>query len=109
MGRQILQGNLNLVNSSFPVPMFEPRSYLQKMADVWAYPDLINASAQQQEPLERMKLLVAWLVAGIWQYDASVQLTPCSSDGNALLAFRDSLCDACTGWEAAYASCLSAC
>lgn len=64
MGRQILQGNLNLVNTSFPVRMFEPRSYLQKMADVWAYPDLINAAAQQQEPLERMKLLVAWLVAG---------------------------------------------
>jgi hypothetical protein len=29
MGRQILQGNLNLVNTSFPVLMFEPRSYLQ--------------------------------------------------------------------------------
>lgn len=64
MGRQILQGNLNLVNTSFPVRMFEPRSYLQKMADVWAYPDLINAAAQQQDPLERMKLLVAWQVAG---------------------------------------------
>lgn len=64
MGRQLLQGNLNLVNTSFPVLMFEPRSYLQKMADVWAYPDLVNAAAAQQDPLERMKLLVAWLVAG---------------------------------------------
>jgi hypothetical protein len=38
MGRQILAGNLNLVNTSFPVLMFEPRSYLQKLADVWVYP-----------------------------------------------------------------------
>jgi hypothetical protein len=39
---QILKGNLNLVNTSFPVSMFEPRSYLQKLADIWAYPDYIN-------------------------------------------------------------------
>jgi hypothetical protein len=61
---QILKGNLNLVNSSFPVSMFEPRSYLQKLADIWAYPDYINAAAAQQDPLERMKLLVTWMVAG---------------------------------------------
>lgn len=61
---QILKGNLNLVNTSFPVLMFEPRSYLQKLADIWAYPDYINAAAAQQDPLERMKLLVTWVVAG---------------------------------------------
>jgi len=38
MGRQILAGNLNLVNTSFPVLMFEPRSYLEKLADTWVYP-----------------------------------------------------------------------
>ncbi|WIA33504.1 hypothetical protein OEZ86_006630 [Tetradesmus obliquus] len=65
MGRQILQGNLNLVNTSFPVLMFEPRSYLQKLADIWAYPDYINAAAAAQDPLERMKLLVTWMVAGL--------------------------------------------
>lgn len=69
---QILKGNLNLVNSSFPVSMFEPRSYLQKLADIWAYPDYINAAAAQQDPLERMKLLVTWMVAG-----GSKQLTGC--------------------------------
>lgn len=44
--------------------MFEPRSYLQKLADIWKYPDYINAAAAQQDPLERMKLLVTWVVAG---------------------------------------------
>jgi hypothetical protein len=38
MGRQLLQGNLNLVNTSFPVLMFEPRSYLHKLGDMAAYP-----------------------------------------------------------------------
>jgi hypothetical protein len=37
---------------------------LQKLADIWAYPDFINAAAAAQDPLERMKLLVAWMVAG---------------------------------------------
>jgi hypothetical protein len=38
---------------------------LQKLADIWAYPDFINAAAAAQDPLERMKLLVAWMVAGV--------------------------------------------
>lgn len=70
-----MKGNLNLVNTSFPVQMFEPRSYLQKLADIWAYPDYINAAAAQADPLERMKLLVTWMVAGsggvggvVWVY-----------------------------------------
>jgi hypothetical protein len=39
---------------------------LQKLADIWAYPDYINAAAAAQDPLERMKLLVAWMVAGVY-------------------------------------------
>jgi hypothetical protein len=39
----------------------------QKLADIWAYPDYINAAAAAQDPLERMKLLVAWMVAGVHQ------------------------------------------
>ncbi|GBF92151.1 hypothetical protein Rsub_04498 [Raphidocelis subcapitata] len=67
MGRQILAGNLNLVNTSFPVLMFEPRSYLQKLADPWVYPEYINAAAAATDPLERMKLLLTWVVAGMWK------------------------------------------
>ncbi|KAI8464605.1 MAG: hypothetical protein J3K34DRAFT_371908, partial [Monoraphidium minutum] len=71
MGRQILAGNLNLVNTSFPVLMFEPRSYLQKLADPWVYPDYINAAAAASDPLDRMKLLTTWVVAGMWKgFDA---------------------------------------
>eukprot|EP00775_Hariotina_reticulata_P005712 gene5712-5952_t len=66
MGRQLLQGNLNLVNTSFPVLMFEPRSYLHKLSDMAAYPEFINrAAACEADPLERLKLVVTWLVAGL--------------------------------------------
>lgn len=38
VGRKLLTGSLNLINLSMPVRMFEDRSYLQKLADVWVYP-----------------------------------------------------------------------
>jgi hypothetical protein len=34
MGRQLFTGSFNLVSVPFPVKTFEPRSYLEKMADV---------------------------------------------------------------------------
>ena len=38
LGRKLLTGSFNLINLSMPVKMFESRSYLQKLADVWVYP-----------------------------------------------------------------------
>ena len=38
LGRKVLTGSFSLINLSVPVKMFEPRSYLQKLADVWVYP-----------------------------------------------------------------------
>jgi hypothetical protein len=77
MGRQILAGNLNLVNTSFPVDMFEPRSYLQKVSDTWAYPQLLAGAATCSDPLERLKLLAAFLVAG--EGESTGTITPSSS------------------------------
>lgn len=101
---QILKGNLNLVNTSFPVLMFEPRSYLQKLADIWAYPDYINAAAAQQDPLERMKLLVTWVVAGGLPTQGVSPLTTGlttyyqSSAGGAQLLVLCLLCVTCRAW-----------
>ena len=64
IGRQILTGNLNLVNTTFPVEMFEPRSYLQKLADVMVFSQYLDAAASCSDPLERMKLLATYMVAG---------------------------------------------
>lgn len=45
LGRKLLTGSLNLINLSMPVRMFEDRSYLQKLADVWVYPRWVRATA----------------------------------------------------------------
>lgn len=42
IGRQLLAGKLNLINVSLPVKIFEPRSYLEKLADVWVYPQYVR-------------------------------------------------------------------
>jgi hypothetical protein len=44
--------------------MFEPRSYLEKLADVWVYPRFLNEAAATQDACLRMKLVITWFVAG---------------------------------------------
>lgn len=56
----MLTGNIDLVNFSVPVKMFEPRSYLQKLADVWVYPGIIAQAADAVDPVERMRLVITW-------------------------------------------------
>lgn len=59
-GKKLLTGNIDLVNFSVPVKMFEPRSYLQKLADVWVYPKIIAQAADAVDPIERMRLVITW-------------------------------------------------
>ncbi|KAG2492188.1 hypothetical protein HYH03_009436 [Edaphochlamys debaryana] len=65
MGKRLLTGNINLINTPFPVTIFEPRSYLEKLADVWVYPRFLEQAAKATDPLERMKLVSTWFVAGL--------------------------------------------
>eukprot|EP00878_Enallax_costatus_P010302 GHUV01010752.1.p1 GENE.GHUV01010752.1~~GHUV01010752.1.p1 ORF type:complete len:123 (+),score=29.15 GHUV01010752.1:232-600(+) len=58
LGRKLLSGNLNLINISLPVVMFESRSYLQKLADPWVHPVHLERAAACSNPVERMKLTV---------------------------------------------------
>lgn len=63
--KKILRGSINLLSTSFPVTMFEPRSYLQKLADPWVYPRFLSEAAEAEDPVERLKLVTAWFVAGL--------------------------------------------
>eukprot|EP00198_Chlamydomonas_reinhardtii_P009896 XP_001699233.1 predicted protein [Chlamydomonas reinhardtii] len=65
MGKRLLTGNVNLINTPFPVNIFEPRSYLEKLADVWVHPRYLTAAAQATDPVERMKLVTTWFIAGL--------------------------------------------
>ncbi len=62
MGMKFLTGHINLINMSLPVKMFEPRSYLEKLTDVWVYPELLQHAANAKDPVERMRWTVAWSV-----------------------------------------------
>eukprot|EP00798_Chlamydomonas_sp_ICE-L_P017077 gene17077-23372_t len=65
MGKRLLYGSINLINTPMPVGMFEPRSYLEKLADVWVYPRFLELAADATDPVERMKFTVAWFTAGL--------------------------------------------
>ena len=60
MGMKFLTGHINLINMSLPVKMFEPRSYLEKLTDVWVYPELLQNAASATDPIERMRWAVTW-------------------------------------------------
>jgi hypothetical protein len=60
MGKQLLMGKVNLVNMSMPVKMFEPRSYLQKLADVWVYSRMLSKAAAEEDHVQRMKWVLTW-------------------------------------------------
>lgn len=63
--RQVLSGRLNLINISLPVRLFEPRSYLEKLADVWVTTRFLHRAAAAHDPVERLKLVAAFFVSGI--------------------------------------------
>lgn len=64
LGKNLLAGNLDLLKVSLPVRMFEPRSYLQKLADPWVYPRFLRLAAEAADPVERLKWVVTYFIAG---------------------------------------------
>lgn len=64
LGKNLLAGNFDLLKISLPVKLFEPRSYLQKLADPFIFTRFLDAAAAASDPIERMKLVIAAIVAG---------------------------------------------
>lgn len=60
LGKKLLSGHLNLINVSMPVKLFEPRSYLEKMTDVWVYPAYLKLAAEASDPVQRMQHVMTW-------------------------------------------------
>lgn len=57
-------GNPNLMSISMPVKLFEARSYLEKLTDVWVFPSYLTRAAMTHDPVERMRLAVTYIMAG---------------------------------------------
>eukprot|EP00743_Colponemidia_sp_Colp-15_P000527 GILK01000592.1.p1 GENE.GILK01000592.1~~GILK01000592.1.p1 ORF type:complete len:588 (-),score=111.82 GILK01000592.1:185-1948(-) len=65
-GSNMLEGK-NVVNISLPVRIFEPRSMLERICDWWAFaPTYLNRAAQTSDPLERLKFVITFAVAGLY-------------------------------------------
>lgn len=65
MGSNLMQGK-SLIAISMPVKIFEPRSFLQRMTDFWGLlPEYLGRAARLKDPVERMKLVVAFMIGGL--------------------------------------------
>ncbi|KAK4531403.1 hypothetical protein CCYA_CCYA08G2260 [Cyanidiococcus yangmingshanensis] len=65
VGSSFIEGK-DLVNVSLPIRLFEPRSFLQRLTDDWAYcSTLLKAAATATDTLERLKYTIAFAIAGL--------------------------------------------
>eukprot|EP00741_Cyanophora_paradoxa_P008863 tig00001388_g8580.t1 len=64
LGYQFLSGG-DVANTSLPVRLFEPRSFLERMTEFWTYHDLLKKALAEKDPVERMKYTVAFAIAGL--------------------------------------------
>ena len=58
LGSHILREGVNLTKITLPIRVFEPRSFLQRLTDNWAYVHLLEQAADAANPAERMRYLV---------------------------------------------------
>lgn len=65
LGSHILSQGINLTNISLPVQVFEPRSFLERITDSWAYLDLIEAAANAPDAVERLKYVAGFVIGGL--------------------------------------------
>ncbi|KDO33045.1 hypothetical protein SPRG_01860 [Saprolegnia parasitica CBS 223.65] len=67
MGTKLLEGK-SAVSLSLPVRIFEPRSMLERLVDLYLYaPNYLNRAADATEMLERFKLTMTFAIAG-WHH-----------------------------------------
>lgn len=65
VGNSILDGR-DLSTLTLPIDLFEPCSFLEKMTISWSYaPVYLTAAARTTDPLERFKLVISFVIAGI--------------------------------------------
>ena len=64
-----------MVGVSLPVRIFEPRSLLERVCDMWTFvPNYIVPATKERNPIEKMKKIVAAAVGGL--YVGAKQLKP---------------------------------
>ena len=65
LAKNFLQGK-GISHMSLPVRMFEPKSMIQRVVDMFSYgPIYLKQAANCDDPLERFKLVIAVSIAGM--------------------------------------------
>ena len=55
-----------IVAVSLPVRIFEKRSTVEKICDLWATgPHYLKKAALESDPLERMKFVISFMISGM--------------------------------------------
>lgn len=71
LAKSIAEGR-GVVGVSLPIRIFEPRSLVERITDWWSFaPIYLTPAAQLKDPLERMKHVIAFAMAGLY-----VSVTP---------------------------------
>ncbi|KAL0490048.1 oxysterol-binding protein [Acrasis kona] len=67
LGTNLVEGK-DLVSVSLPVYLFEPRSFLQRLTDTWAYYDqYLPIAAKTDDPILRLALVISFGISGLHQ------------------------------------------
>lgn len=65
MGRRLMEGR-GIVAVSLPVRIFEKRSTIERICDLWCTgPHFLRKAALETSPLERMKIAITFVVSGM--------------------------------------------
>jgi len=65
VGANIFQEGINLTKISLPVCLFEARSFLERITTNWDYLDFLVEAANADDPVTRMKWVVAFAIGGL--------------------------------------------
>ena len=58
---------LSISHISLPIKIFEPRSSIQRIVDLWTFaPKFLKAAGETDDHLERFKLTVAFMISSIY-------------------------------------------
>ncbi len=75
LGAHLLRDGVNLTKVSLPVRVFEPRSFLERISDSFAYMHLLEAAAEAEDPVARMQYLVHTDATCLWH--TKISCMPC--------------------------------
>ena len=78
VGKKILSGDLNITSVSFPIKCMCPTSLLKKVQGMnKVLPFYLNYAASLEDPVERMRAVIAASVAFLWKnHDFDKPLNP---------------------------------